>query len=180
MKSALNMQAGYNTTLIFKPYEGTIPSQPWLGRAIQSLEIKLPTPRLGPPRKPGEGKDKDRPQFIKEATMHLISSTATFRLNSPLTHTTLHLTYINATAFYRGDPVGRIEDDTDLAIPPGESETSQLPVQWSLGSVGYDAIKNALGGTLKLKAFAYVGVRIGRYEDRIWYRGRSIGAKVRL
>lgn len=112
--------------------------------------------------------------------MHLISSTANFILTSPLTHTTIHLTHINATAFYHADAVGQICYDGDLEVPPGESETPKLPIEWSPGSVGYDAIKSALGGTLRLKAIAHVGVRIGQFQERIWYRGRSIGAKVRL
>lgn len=112
--------------------------------------------------------------------MHLISSTATFVLASPLTHTTVDITHINATAYYHEDSVGVILYDGDIQVPPGESETPKLPVDWSLGSVGYDAIKNALGGTLKLKAFAHVGVRIGRFQERIWYQGRGIGANVRL
>ena len=112
--------------------------------------------------------------------MHLVSSTANFVLASPLKHTTIDITHINATAYYHDDAVGKILYDGDLEVPPGESETPKLPVDWSLDSVGYDAIKSALGGTLKLKAFAYVGVRIGAFQERIWYRGRSIGAKVRL
>ena len=139
---------------------------------------------IGDSPKPGQPGDGDgehqRPHFIKETTMHLITSSANFILSSPLKHTTLILTYINATAFYHDEDVGRIVYEEDLVVPPGDSETPKLPVDWSIGSVGYDAIKNALGGTLKLKAFAHVGVKIGKYEDRVWYRGRSIGAKVRL
>ena len=178
----LQLFSGDNTTLTLKPHTGTIPSQPQLGKALESLEIELPTPRLGtrPPPSDGEGDGDDEPHFIKEATMHLFTSTANFILASPLTHTVLHLTHINATAFYQGDAVGKILYDGDLEVPPGESETPKLPVDWDLGSVGYEAIKNALGGTLKLKAFAHVGVRIGKYTDQIWFRGRSIGAKVRL
>ena len=167
--------SGYNTSLTFRPHAGTIPSQPSLGKALESLEIEIPTPRLGGPQQPG-----NETHFIKEATMHLISSTANFVLESPLSHTTIHLTHINATAFYHEDAVGKILYDGDLVVPPGDSETPKLPVDWSLDSVGYEAIKNALGGTLRLKAFAYVGVRIGEYQDRIWYRGKSIGAKVRI
>lgn len=178
-RRVLMSEPGYNTSLTFKPHEGTIPSQPWLGKALESLAITLPTPRLGGPSKPGGGNEGDQSRFIQEATMHLFTSTATFILNSPLTHTVLDLTHINATAFYKADAVGQILYDGDIEVPPGKSETPKLPVDWSFGSVGYDAIKRAVGGTLKLKAFAHVGVRIGKYEDRIWYRGRSVGVKVR-
>ena len=46
--------------------------------------------------------------------------------------------------------------------------------------MGYDAVKKALGGRLKLKAEADVGVRIGEWGERIWYKGKGIGAKIRL
>ena len=112
--------------------------------------------------------------------MHLLSSTAEFTLQSPLKETTIYMTSINATAFYKEDRVGTIAYDLPLAIPPGISVTPRLPVDWSLGSVGYDAVKKALGGQLKLQAVADVGVRIGEWEEAIWYQGKGIGAKIRL
>ena len=112
--------------------------------------------------------------------MHILTSTATFVLNSPLKHSTLALTYINATAFFHGDAVGKILYDGSFEVPPGSSETPRLPVDWSLDSVGFDAVKKALGGMLKLNAHANVGVQIGAYETRVWFEGRGIGAKVRV
>lgn len=76
--------------------------------------------------------------------------------------------------------VGKIIYDGDIAVPPGESETPNLPVEWSLNSVGYDAVWKALGGTLRLKAKAEVEVRIGEYLDELWYEGRGIGTKIRI
>ncbi|KAL9080950.1 MAG: hypothetical protein Q9159_007470 [Coniocarpon cinnabarinum] len=137
--------SGYNTTLSFRPHAGTIPSQPSLGKALQSLSVEIPTPRLGESPDPGHGSRHDQPHFIKEATMHLVSSSADFVLMSPLTQTTIDIMHLNATAFYHGEAVGQIEYDGVLEVPPGESETPRLPVEWSLGSVGYEAIKNALG-----------------------------------
>lgn len=112
--------------------------------------------------------------------MHLFTSTATFVLLSPLKTSTLYVTYINATAFYHEDEVGHIDYDLPFAVPPGPTVSPRLPVQWNLGSVGYDAVKRALGGTLKLTARATVGIKIGEWEERIWYQGRGIGAKIRL
>jgi hypothetical protein len=118
--------------------------------------------------------------------MHLFSSTATFILDSPLRKTTLYITHLNATAYHRDpstgteDQVGRILHDMPFAVPPGESETPRLPVAWSLGSVGYDAVKDAVGGSLRLNAKATVGVRIGKWQERIWFLGSGIGAKVRI
>jgi hypothetical protein len=117
--------------------------------------------------------------------MHLITSTATFTLLSPLRHSTLYIEAINATALYKGDDVGRIEYDLPFAVPPVDKEgngitTPRLPVDWSLGSVGYDAVKKALGGTLKLAAEADVSVRLGKFRETLWFKGKGIGAHVRL
>jgi Protein of unknown function (DUF3712) len=65
--------SGENTTLTFKTYEGTVPSNPALGRALSGFEVTIPTPRLSGPSKPGNGDgDKDgdnKPHFIEEATV---------------------------------------------------------------------------------------------------------------
>jgi hypothetical protein len=113
--------------------------------------------------------------------MHLISSTATFTLLSPLPHTTLYITSIAATAFYNHtEPVGTIDYPYQLAVPPGASQTPKLPVEWSLGGAGYSAVRDALGGTLKLDAEADVGVRIGAWHEKVWFKGDGIGASIRL
>ena len=112
--------------------------------------------------------------------MHLFTSTANFVLLSPLKTSTLYVTYINATAFYHADEVGYIVYDLPFAVPPGATTTPRLPVDWNPGSVGYDEIKGAIGGSLKLAAKATVGVRLGKWEERIWYQGQGIGAKIRL
>jgi hypothetical protein len=113
--------------------------------------------------------------------MHLLSSTATFTLVSPLPKTTLFITSLNATAFYNHTlPVGTIVHDLPFAVPPGISTTPRLPVNWDLGSVGYEAVRKALGGDLKLDAKADVGVKIGNFVANLWFQGGGIGAKVRL
>ena len=113
--------------------------------------------------------------------MHLWSSTATFTLLSPLAHTVLYLTYINATALYNHtEPVGKIVYDLPFAVPPGASASPKLPVDWSLGSVGYGAVRDALGGSLKLDAKADVGLKIGQWEENIWFEGNGIGASIEI
>lgn len=175
--------SGFNTTLTLRTHEDSIPSQPALGRALQKFEVKLPTPDLGGPDddddddEPGK---KKGPHFIKDATMHLFTSSADFVLQSPLRTSTLEITSINATAFYHEDEVGRIDYDEPFAVPPGLTTTPRLPVDWNLDSVGFDAVKGALGGSLKLAAEAIVGVRLGQWEERIWFKGTGIGAKIRL
>jgi hypothetical protein len=190
---------GYNTTLTFRTHRNTIPNQPILGEALSNIPITILAPRLTPPNspdptEPDDPEDPDKPddddeapRFIKSATMHLLSSTAVFTLLSPFTHTTLYITSINATAIYTPDDpdleeseVGKIIYDLPFEVSPGESESPRLPVDWDLGSVGYEAVRKALGGTLKLRAMADVGVRIGLYEVMVWFQGRGIGAGVRL
>lgn len=180
--------SGWNTTLTLQTHEGSVPNQPSLGKALSKFKVEMPTPSLGPPRRRhdnGKGEEEEGPHFMEDATMHLFTSTATFTLLSPLRQSILYITSINATAFYKGDDVGHIDYDLPFAVPPidadGNGVTSpRLPVDWSLGSVGYDAVKRALGGQLKLSAEAEAGVRIGEWRERVWFRGSGIGASVRL
>lgn len=182
--------SGFNTTLALQAHEASIPSQPALGRALEALKFVFPAPRLRTP-KPHDPSDPDDPddddddddeagRFIRAATIHLLSSTAVFTLASPLEETTLFITHVNATAFYRGDAVGRILHREPFAVPPALSDTPRLPVEWILDSVGYEAVRKALGGALRLAARADVGVRLGRWEERVWFAGEGIGARVRL
>jgi len=176
--------SGFNTTLTLKTHKDTLPSQPALGEALSAFNITIPTPHLGSrkpvdPDHPGDGED-DKPHFIQSTTMHLISSTAQFTLLSPLKKSTIYITHINATAYYKDDDAGHINYDGSFAVPPGVSVSPRLPVEWSLGSVGFEAVRKALGGELKLSARAGVGVRVGRWEERVWFRGGAIGANVRL
>ena len=180
--------SGWNTTISLQTHEGTIPTQPALGKALSRFAIEVETPRLGvpTPKDPGDpGHGDEGTHFIKDAVMHLITSTATFTLLSPLRHSTIFIENVDATAFYKGEDVGRITYDLPFAVPPVDKEgngitSPRLPVEWSLGSVGYEAVKNALGGTLKLSAEANVTVRLGKFRETVWFRGKGIGAKVRL
>lgn len=70
--------------------------------------------------------------------------------------------------------------DLPFEVPPGASTTPRLPVEWSLEGVGHGAVKEALGGRLVLDAWAEVGVRVGRWVERVWFEGRGLGAGVTL
>jgi len=181
--------SGYNTSVTIQTHKGTIPLHPELGIALSKLNITLPIPHISFPTDPDAPADPDDPddedspkgpRFIKSATMHLFSSTAQFTLLSPLSSPIIYITTINATAYYKDDAVGSIFYELPFAVPPGESESPRLPVDWSLGSVGYEAVRKAIGGELKLRAVADVGIKIGDWEDTIWYHGEGIGAKIRL
>lgn len=183
--------SGWNTTLTLQTHSGTIPALPTLGRALSQFPVTFNTPRLGgsdPPPSHDPNPDppkKEGPHFIEDATFHLIGSSATFTLLSPLRSSTLYVTSINATAIYKHNPAGKILYDVPFAVPPVDEwgngiVTPRLPVDWSFGSVGYEAVKRALGGSLKLGAEATVGVRIGRWVEEVWFIGGGIGARVRL
>lgn len=108
------------------------------------------------------------------------SSTAVFTLVSPLTETTLYITSVDAVALYNHtEPVGTINYRLPFAVPPGISHTPKLPVDLNYG-VGYDALKRALGGTLRLDAKAKIGIRIGEYTTLISYQGKGIASKVAI
>ncbi|KAK2763964.1 hypothetical protein FQN54_009583 [Arachnomyces sp. PD_36] len=168
--------SGLDPIVTFKTHENTIPGYPELGQALSVLGFDVKVPKV---QDPGDGGDENR--FIKDATVHLWSSTAVFTLLSPLPETTLFITSIDATAFYNHtEPVGRIKYGLPFAAPPGTSQTPRLPVELNLGGVGYDALKKALGGTLEMDAEAKVGVRLDEYSDVLFYVGKGIGAKVRI
>ena len=174
--------SGYNTTLTVKPHSKSIPGQPILCDALSRFNATFSTPRMALPGGGGDGTGKNKSsQFVQDATFHFLTSAAEFTLASPLEHNTVYLDYVNATAFYNHtEPVGRILYGTPFAAPPGRSRTPRLPVRWVVGGGGYDAIRNAVGGTLELDAFAYVDVRLGNWRQSVWYRGRGIGAAIRL
>ncbi len=175
--------SGYNTTLTFQTHNHSIPHQPKIGKALSKFAIEIPTPRISAPSTGHDGKDGDdkKPHFIDNAVFHLLSSTSTFTLLSPLQHSTLFIESINATAFYNHtDPVGEIIYDLPFKVPPGASQTPRLPVDWSLDSIGYEEMQKALGGTLKLDAKGTVGIRLGEWTETVWYVGSGIGASVRF
>lgn len=168
--------SGWNTTITFQTNKDTIPFRPDLGRALSKFNVTIPTPHLWP-----SDDDGDSPHLIRDAVFHLFSSTASFTLLSPLQHTTIYIDTVKATAFYNHtEPIGKIFYDLPFAVPPSKygSITPKLPVEWSLDSVGYDAVKKALGGTLTLDARAVIGLRIGQWAEEIWYEGSGIGARV--
>lgn len=179
--------SGYHSNITLQTHEGSIPGQPGLGKALASFPVDISTSHLLPPSEPDDGSDPDDPdnddrgpRFIQETTMHLFSSTATFSLKSPFSRSTMYITHLDATAYHEGEPAGSILYEEEIKVEPGITETPKLPVEWSLDSIGFGAIRQALGGTLRLSAEAKTGVRMGEYQTELWFKGKSIGAKVRL
>lgn len=202
--------SGIATNITLQTHAGTLPTYPGIGRALSKFRFDLPMPSLHPtlpnePGSPGKGScggsdndnveddnddECDRPHFIRGSTFHIFTSRATFDLFNPLPHNTLHLSYLNATAYYNHThAIGQIletpvEGDVDASgfdIPPGLSTSPALRVEWDLLSVGFSAIKAAIGGHLKLDAHADVEVEIDRWRSgRLWFKGHGIGAGVRF
>ncbi|KAJ9610018.1 hypothetical protein H2200_006348 [Cladophialophora chaetospira] len=149
--------SGYNTTLTIKSHPDSIPNFP-----DPKIEMSVPTPHM-----------ISHP--LKETTMHLLTSTATFILVSPLAFLVMNM---SASAYYNGSEVGTINYEYPFEIVPGENLTPRLPVAW--GSNAFDTIRDALGGTLKLDAKADVGVKMGRWQQNLWFEGKGLGAKIRI
>ncbi|KAI0804964.1 hypothetical protein GGR55DRAFT_309027 [Xylaria sp. FL0064] len=169
--------SNFNTSITVKPHQNSIPGQPLLCKALSQFNATFAVPRLS---LPGDSSDGNS-HFIRDATFHFLSSTATFTLVSPLQFNTLYLDFVNATALYNHtEPIGRILYDLPFSAPPGISQTPRLPVAWSIGSVGYDAVRRAIGGKLELDARAFVEARLGNWKESLWYQGKGIGASVHL
>jgi hypothetical protein len=167
--------SGFNTSITIKAHKHSIPGQPILCKALSRFNLTFATPKLD---LPGDTPD-EKSHFIRDAIFHVFSSTATFTLVSPLHYNTLYIDFVNATALYNHThPVGRILHNLPFEAPPGSSQTPKLPVQWSVGSVGYDAVRGAIGGRLKLDAQADLDIRLGNWKESLWYEGKGIGAGV--
>ncbi|KAJ4506731.1 hypothetical protein HRR83_009549 [Exophiala dermatitidis] len=149
--------SGHNTTLTVTSHADTIPGFP-----DPKMNMTVPTPRMFG-------------HFLKETTMHILSSTATFVLVSPFA---MYINSIAANAYHNGSVIGTIDWDYPFAIVAGENLTPRLPVDWNSNALG--TIREALGGSLKVDARADVGVRIGEWQEQIWYEGHGLRAKIRL
>ncbi|PYH47482.1 uncharacterized protein BP01DRAFT_363894 [Aspergillus saccharolyticus JOP 1030-1] len=176
--------SGSNTTVTVRTHEKTIPALPGLGRALSRLALEVQIPHVPVPQAPGHEPDAGNGSmgFIQGATMHLWSSTAEFTLSSPFPNTTIEITSVDAQALYQAEDeeaeVGSIDYRIPFPVPPGVSVTPRMPVDLKLGGIGYDALKRALGGSLKLDAVAKVGVQIEHYRDWVKYHGKGIKAKL--
>ncbi|KAH7321138.1 hypothetical protein B0I35DRAFT_351062 [Stachybotrys elegans] len=175
--------SGKNATLTFRSHRDSIPHMPLAGEGASRFNFTFTAPRLKLPGTDDDDDDDDEAsqRFIRDATFHIFSSSATFTLASPLHHNTIYVEHISAVAYYNHtEPVGSIVYDSPFAAPPGLSRTPSLPVEWSAGHVGYDKLRDALGGSLKLDAVANVTMRLGNWVETVYYEGKGIGAKVSL
>ncbi|KAH8156309.1 hypothetical protein CIB48_g11938 [Xylaria polymorpha] len=118
--------SGFNTSITVKPHLNSIPGQRLLCKALSRFNATFAMPQLSLPDDPSG----ENSHFIRDASFHVLSSTATFTLVSPLQFNTLYLDFVNATALYNHtEPVGQILYDLPFAAPPGISHTPRLPVE---------------------------------------------------
>lgn len=174
--------SGRNTTITIRPHANSLPSMPLLSKFLSNFNVTIPTPRLPVP---GMGGPSDSPpNFIESATIHLISSTADFLVNNPLRKDKVMIEAINGTAKYKGNELGKIESSKPFAIKPaveGKTTTPRIPVRWKFGSVGYEAMRRALGGRLAVHAEALCLVRVGKLQMEVFYNStHPIEANIHL
>ncbi|KAF9345999.1 hypothetical protein BGX26_002531 [Mortierella sp. AD094] len=114
--------------------------------------------------------------FLISSTMYLLSHTLVLELRNPL-DTLITILYINGTASYKKEPLGHIliDFEHDIASPKpilipandhqnetsGYAKTPRLPVTFDLSSVGYEALKKALGGTLEIDVLCHIKAKVG-------------------
>ncbi|KAF9293654.1 hypothetical protein BGZ74_011599 [Mortierella antarctica] len=115
-------------------------------------------------------------EFLISATMYLLSSSLVLELKNPL-DTVITVLYINGTASYKDEPLGHIlvDFEKDIAAPKpilipandhqnetsGYVKTPRLPVVFDLSSVGYEALKKALGGSLEVDVLCHIKAKVG-------------------
>lgn len=185
--------SGRNTTLTVTAFEGTIPSLPELSRALSGLGATLPIPRLQPPPSqhdpddPSDDQPASTSPFLQGATMHIISSTATFVLHNPLPKTPIIIYDLNGKAIYDGMKLGSMCYDEEWEILAGReagegglSLSPRLPVDWKFGGQAYKAMVDALGGDLKIDARANITVGVGRWRGRMQFDGGGLRARIKL
>ncbi|EPS37057.1 hypothetical protein H072_9344 [Dactylellina haptotyla CBS 200.50] len=173
--------SGKNTTITVKLHGKSLPTLPDISKALSALKFEIPLPRIPQSRDPDSPDEPTDPsRFVQSATLHLASSTGTFVLNNPLKKDTIFMTNLTGFASHEGVVLGTLNYTYQFAIPPGISETPKLPVDWTLNGVGYDILKKAIGGILKIDAKAQSSIKLGQWEDRLSFEGNGIGAHVRF
>ncbi|KAK6336039.1 hypothetical protein TWF730_003411 [Orbilia blumenaviensis] len=174
--------SGGNSTITVRAHEGSIPSLPTLSKALESLAftLPLPPPPLDSFPNPPDADPADPPRFVQSATLHISRSAGSFELRNPFKRDTIFISDITGVATHNGTLLGTLDYPYQLAIPPGLSETPLISVKWTLRGVGFDILRKAAGGILKIDAKAECNVKIGRWEERLKFHGSGIGAHVQL
>lgn len=181
--------SGKNATVTIRPHRNSIPALPELGDALSELAISLPIPHLLPPalHDPEDPDSEERRPFLVGATLHFMSSTASFLLHNPFPMTPIRIFSVSGTAMYNDSELGTIEyDDTwellagSAAGEGGLSVSPRMPVYLHMRRAAYKALKDALGKRLRIDAFARAEVGVGDWRGCVDFVGGGLRAKVRL
>ncbi|KAF9407317.1 hypothetical protein BGZ94_002753 [Podila epigama] len=132
--------------------------------------------------------------FLISATMYLLSSSLVLELQNPL-DTVITVLYINGTASYKNETLGHIlvDFEKDIAAPKpivipandhqnetsGYAKTPRLPVMFDLSSVGYEALRKALGGSLDVDVLCHIKARVGAMVMWVDFIKDGVNANVR-
>ncbi|KAG0227544.1 hypothetical protein BGW42_002903 [Actinomortierella wolfii] len=174
--------SGDNTTAIDVLGHAESTKLPLLQPVISSLKLRSTLPVM----------EED---FLLSSTMYLLPASIVLELRNPL-DTMIWVLYLNGTAFYKGEPLGhvRVDFEHDITTPKpieipandhrgepdsGYVKTPRLPVTYELSSVGYEALKRALGGTLEVDVLCHIKARVGNMILWIDYRRESVPTQVR-
>jgi len=177
----LSIQIGDNSTTInVLGYAGTT-HIPLLKPMMSSFAITSHLPQI----------DQD---FLISATMYIFSSKLELELQNPL-DTVITVLYINGTASFKGEKLGHILVDFEhdftspkpILIPAnnhkekdsGYCKTPKLPVVFDLLSVGYEALRRALGGSLEVDVVCHIKAKVGLMEMWVDFVKDGVQAEVR-
>ncbi|KAF9944792.1 hypothetical protein BGZ70_004338 [Mortierella alpina] len=132
--------------------------------------------------------------FLISATMYIFSSKLELELQNPL-DTVITILYINGTASFKGEKLGHILVDFEhdftspkpILIPAnnhkeqdsGYCKTPKLPVVFDLLSVGYEALRRALGGSLEVDVVCHIKAKVGSMVMWVDFVKDGVQAEVR-
>ncbi|KAI8602215.1 hypothetical protein EDD21DRAFT_352955 [Dissophora ornata] len=173
--------SGDNTTAIeILGYSGST-KIPLLQPMMSSFSISSALPEI----------DQD---FLISATLYLLSHTLVLELQNPL-DTVITVLYVNGTASYKDEPLGHflVDFERDIASPKpilipandhqnetsGYVKTPRLPVTFDLSSVGYEALKKALGGSLEVDVVCHIKAKVGSMLMWVDFVKDGVNANVR-
>ncbi|EWC45724.1 hypothetical protein DRE_05061 [Drechslerella stenobrocha 248] len=153
--------SGKNATIAVRVHEGSLPPLPGISKALGALEFNIPLPRIPSDDNPDiPGHSTNNSRFIQSATLHIVGRVG--------------------VASYNGTILGTLNYTYQFAVPPGVSETPKLPVQLNLSGSGYKFLWDARGGMLQIDATAQCNIKLDRWEERLDFEGRGIGAHIRM
>ncbi|KAF9562726.1 hypothetical protein EC968_005145 [Mortierella alpina] len=132
--------------------------------------------------------------FLISATIYIILSKLELELQNPL-DTVITVLYLNGTAFFKGERLGHILVDFEhdftspkpILIPAndhkeedsGYVKTPKLPVVFDLSSVGYEALRKALGGSLEVDVVCHIKAKVGSMVMWVDFVKDGVQAEVR-